>query len=63
MSLFVIDTTQSLQPKFQDVEYYIPNFLPNDYVWSAEAYRYTKEGIRFESEMMQKLLKLVRLYQ
>ncbi len=63
MSFFVVDTTQSLQPKFQDVEYYIPDFLPRDYVWHVEAYRYTKEGIRFESEMMQKLLKLVSLYQ
>jgi len=63
MSFFVVDTTQSLQPKFEDVEYYIPDFLPKNYVWSEEAFRYTKEGIRFENEMMHKLLKLVRRYQ
>lgn len=62
-SWLVVDTSRSLKPEYSDVEYYIPDFLPGGYVWHTDSWRYTPEGIRFESEMMEKLLKLIRQYQ
>lgn len=60
MSFFIIDTTRTLKNVHKDALLYQPDFLPQDYVWHTDASRYTSEGIRFEHEMMEKLLTLVQ---